>query len=90
MDRISGLLLVSAKGRPEGRRSRGGICFSGPLPRGPVCWPLSTTPSLSPSHSGQVNSDQKALTILLLSYFTSSFFFFFNVNFLSCVGGTAG
>lgn len=75
MDRISGFLLVSAKGRPEGSRSRGGIYFSGPVPRGPVCWSRSPTPSLSLPQSGQVNSDQEALYYLAAFLFHLFFFF---------------
>ena len=85
MDRISGFLLVSAKGKPGGSRSRGGIYFSGPLPSAPVCWPLSPTPSLSLPHSGQVNSDQNAL-YYLAAFLFHLFFFFFNVNFVFCIG----
>ena len=75
MDRISGFLLVSAKGKPEGSRSRGGIYFSGPLPRGPVCWPLSPTPPCLSLTLARLTQAKRHCTILLLSYFTSSFFF---------------
>lgn len=46
-------------GRSKGRRSRQGIYLSGPLPRGPVCWLLYTTPSPSLPHSAQVNSHRR-------------------------------
>lgn len=45
--------------RSKGRRSRQGIYLSGPLPRGPVCWLLYTTPSPSLPHSAQVNSNRR-------------------------------
>ena len=59
MEQVSGFLLVSAKGRSKGRRSSQGVYFSGPIPRGPVCWLLYATPSPSLPHSAQVNSNRR-------------------------------